>query len=336
MSDSIEFREATRADRDAILALRAVAFPGEDIEKQLPRFWEWEFAEGYAGQGRIFVAEAEHRLVGHFAFVPQRYERNRAPVNGALAVDVMTHPDFRRRKVFSRLSSLAAAKLQKDFEMILAFQIRQKVRAGMEAGGWRAAATVPIHVQPLSLRGMVRDFGFRFAAPDPGSSPPLPRGLVRNLDDDYFDDVRTLVETAQPHQPRSAAFLRWRYRANPSWKYNLLGYVDRGELQAFLVCRDAVLRGMQSLAIVDAGFRGTSDDSLRHLIAHVCRDARTRGLSLAAAFFSVAHPACGAIKRAGFFRGPYRFQVMTQIFDESLRDALDVPLSLSWGDTDHL
>ncbi len=97
MSATVLFREGTVGDRDAILALRALAFPDDDPEKRQADFWNWEFIDGYAGAARIFVAEAGDEIVGHFAFIPQRFATPQI-VRGALAVDVMTHPQFRRQK----------------------------------------------------------------------------------------------------------------------------------------------------------------------------------------------------------------------------------------------
>src|SRR4051812_18672406 len=153
MSANVEFREGTRADRDAILALRRAAFPHDDPEKQQPDFWDWEF-----GEGRVFVAEADGRVIGHFAFVPQHYAMPEV-VRGALAVDVMTHPEFQRQRVFSRLSAFAADRLKSEFPIVTAFQIRDAVMPGMEAGGWNAAMALPVILRPLSLRSLARDFG---------------------------------------------------------------------------------------------------------------------------------------------------------------------------------
>lgn len=82
----MNIREGTARDRDAILALRRAVFPRDDVEKQRPEFWEWQF-----GRGRTFVAEEGGRVVGHLGFVPCRA----AGVAAMLACDAMVEPGGR-------------------------------------------------------------------------------------------------------------------------------------------------------------------------------------------------------------------------------------------------
>lgn len=331
MTEGIHFREGDRADRDGILALRKLAFPDEDVEKQRPSYWDWEFVAGYAGPGRVFVAECGGRIVAHFAFVPQRYRTSAGDAAGALAVDVMTDPAHRRQGVFSELARFAAARLRSDFDLVLAFQIRKAVLGGMVAGGWRPVASAPVVLRPLSIVNVIRDLA---RGADGSASIIEPSSAdVRPL------TVRELAPLADGFrgtgQPRTPAFLDWRYSSNPHSPYAMEGWFAGSELRAFLVHRPAVLKGMSTLAIVDGGARHGDDESLRELIADVCRRAR-RSVALAAALVSTSHPLHRALRRSGFFAGPHRFNVLAQAFNARFEQVLHEPWSLSWGDTDHL
>jgi GNAT superfamily N-acetyltransferase len=337
MTAPIVFREATARDRDAILALRAIAFPDDDREKQLPDFWRWEFADGYAGAGRVFVAESGDRLAGHFAFVPQRYEVHGLTVRSALAVDVMTHPDFRRQGVFSRLAKFAAEQLRRDFQLVIAFQIRDAVMAGMEAGGWRRVQQLPVLLRPISVRRIAQDFGLPLGSHRRSEvrTRVAPKE-IRPLADADFEKVDELLHATKIHQRRTADFLRWRYRRNPHWRYAIDGLFEGDTLHAFIVHRDTVLRGLRSLAIADAGFRARKERDLRRLFRHVSAMSPDRGIGVAAALLSRDHPAYRALRRAGFIRGPHKFNLLLQVFDDALRSTIADGWSLSWGDTDHL
>jgi GNAT superfamily N-acetyltransferase len=139
----IAMREATAADRDAILALRRRAFADVDREKQEPAFWEWEFAEG-----RMFIAEEDRRVVGHFGFVPRRFyvvERN---VRALLGVDAMVDPHFRRHGIFTRLATFAAEGVRNDVPLLIAWQIRPAVLEGMLRAGWKSILSAPVLLRP--------------------------------------------------------------------------------------------------------------------------------------------------------------------------------------------
>jgi len=314
----IGFREASAADRDAILALRRTTFPDEDREKQQPDFWDWEFARGYAGPGRAFVAEADGRIAAHIAFVPQTFVSRSTTIRGALAVDAMTHPDYRRQKLFSGVATFAVNSVRRDFQVITVFPIRKQVMGGLEAAGWKTVEDVPVLLRPVSFRRAIADLcsvarpRATTAAEAAAATPPL----------ESFD---RMLETDAIRQPRSIEFLEWRYLRNPHWHYTI-----DGDEQAFVVYRDTVLKGMRTMAIADCG---GDPRALRALLRRGWADAYERGVGLAAAFMSREHPAYGELRRAGFFPGPHRFRLMLQRLDRSLPAS---SWSLSWGDTDNL
>lgn len=286
---------------------------------------------GYAGTGRFFVAESGKDIIGHLAFIPQEYEQQ-GVIRCALAADAMTHPRFRRQAVFSRLTAFCAERLRDDFQVVIAFQIRRSVLPGMMAGGWRPAVRVPLLFKPLSLRSMAHDLGIRL----PGREPRAVRNSaasIRPIGEGDFDRVDGLLQTTATRQKRNRHFLAWRYRANPHWQYDIDGLFEEDHLRAFVVTRQVVLRGMTAMAIVDAG---GGDPALQQLLRFVSDRGRQRRAGLATALLSKTHPAYGPLRRCGFFPGPYRFRLLLQVLDESVREAATTPWSLSWGDTDHL
>jgi len=159
---------------------------------------------------------------------------------------------------------------------------------------------------------------------------------IRPLRDDDFEQVDALLTASNIRQKRTADFLRWRYRQNPQWQYTIDGLFEGEELQAFLIHRDTVLRGLRSLAIADVGVRRGKDAALRQLFRQVSATCHDRGVGVAAAFLTRSHPAYRSLRRCGFIRGPHRFNLLLQVFDDSLRHVTAETWSLSWGDTDHL
>src|SRR5205814_7532917 len=126
----MHIREATYADRDAILGLRARCFDDLDPEKRDPRFWHWEL-----GQARCFVGEENGQLVTHLALVPMPYAAGDELIDGALAVDAMTAPEARGRGAFSRVVVEAMHATQGDLGIATAYQIRSTVLGAMLRGG---------------------------------------------------------------------------------------------------------------------------------------------------------------------------------------------------------
>ena len=330
MTDAIRFRRGSAADRQAILSLRRKVFGDVDPEKLDPAFWDWSFRDGYAGEGLVFVAESDDRVIGHVAFVPQRYSTPAGAADGALAVDAMVDPAFHRRGVFSGLTRFSADELSSRVAFCVGLQIRKASLGGMLAGGWSLIDRVPVLMKPLSVRNIARDFGFTLrvgASRDPNSDPHVREITTQDLR--QFDRIDAKVNA----QERTASFARWRYDERPGTAYRIDGWFEDGAVRAFAVHRMTTLKGMRTLAIVDAG--SLDDRSLGLLVRALCRSNRGEA-ALAAALMSHAHPARRALASAGFFAGPYRFNLLVQVFDERYRAAATAPWALSWGDTDHV
>ncbi|HEV8434650.1 MAG TPA: GNAT family N-acetyltransferase [Thermoanaerobaculia bacterium] len=141
----MQFREASSADRDAILDLRARCFGDVDPEKRDPRFWDWEF-----GRARIFVGEEDGRLATHLALIDM-------PGAAALAVDAMTAPEARGTGAFTGVVSYAMRST--NFPITTAYQIRAAVLSAMLRGGFVTAERVPILIRPILFRSTGRTTG---------------------------------------------------------------------------------------------------------------------------------------------------------------------------------
>jgi GNAT superfamily N-acetyltransferase len=140
----MNIREGDTCDREAILALRRLAFPDVDAEKQRPDFWHWQF-----GEGRYFVAEDGGRVVGHLGFMPGR--------EAMLACDAMVDPSMQGRGVFSALATAATEIVRRDVPRVTAFQIREAVLPAMRRAGYVEVLRAPVVLRPtLALpRGRV-------------------------------------------------------------------------------------------------------------------------------------------------------------------------------------
>lgn len=297
----IELREAGPHDRDAILALRGRCFPNDDLEKQAPSFWQWEF-----GKGRMFVAHDGPRIVAHLGFVPQSWSIDGAQYDGMLAVDAMTDPDYRRQGIFHRVAALARDALRESIALSTAFQIRDAVLPPMEANGWKSVLRAPVLVKVLVGRASDR----------PTMQPEL-RGAIA---EEFLSRVA--------HVRRTDEYLQWRFVDNPLYT------IDSNDA-AYVVSRRTTLRGYDTLAIADIAWKPGRTRDARVLLHEVVSRGRAMGVRLAAALVSLSHPAMPTLVRSGFLPSPHRFRFLVNAFDERIRVSR-ARWALTWADTDHL
>ncbi|MFP5247411.1 MAG: GNAT family N-acetyltransferase [Thermoanaerobaculia bacterium] len=300
-------REATARDRDAILALRKRCFPDVDLERQEPAYWDWEF-----GQGRMFVAEIDGRIIAHLGFVPQTWLLGGEERRGMLAVDAMTDPDFRRQGHFDRVAAFARESLRSDYALSTAFQIRDAVLPGMQKNGWIPILRAPVLVKMLT-------FGHRSAGILP-AAPPASSRLIASIASDFLSNTS--------HVHRSEQHLHWRF-------YNHDHYSIEATDTAYLITRRTTLRGYDTLAIADIGWRPGRTRDARVLLSQALARARAANVQLAAALLTLSHPALPALVRSGFLPSPHRFRFLVNVFDERIRTSR-ARWALTWADTDHL
>lgn len=298
----IELREGTAADREEILALRRRCFPDDDLEKQDSRFWDWEFA-----RGRTFLAVDGPRCVAHLGFYPQTYLIDGESVSGMLAVDAMTDPDYRRQHLFTRVAEYSRDKLRESVQLSTAWQIRDAVLPAMAVNGWKPLLRASVLVKPIALRATAGDLQ--------NATAPFP-------DFPMLTTVNRAIRT-----PES---LQWRFKSNPLWQYS----VDAND-DAYVVSRRTNLRGYDTLAIADIGWRAGQSREGRLLLRESIARGRAAGVQLAAVLMTLGHPALPTLVRSGFMPSPHRFRFLANVFDDRLRLGR-AKWALSWADTDHL
>ncbi|HEY0160822.1 MAG TPA: GNAT family N-acetyltransferase [Thermoanaerobaculia bacterium] len=293
----MHFREATVADRDRILSLRRHCFGDVDPEKSDPRFWDWEFAKA-----RTFVGERDGELATHLALLDLPYMLDGREVRGALAVDAMTAPEARGQGAFGGVVRLAMT--SSDHEVATAYQIRRAVLGGMLRGGWTVAERVPVLVRPAwTWRDEAR----------------LP--LLHREDAGWMSELGGTDGCIA----RTPEFLSWRFFENLHWQYRATGF----RRQAYVVTRRTLLKGFDTLAVVDLAWhdRNAARALLRNAIAH----ARAERCTFVAALVSRRHPSFGTFLRAGFMPGPHWFRLLVHPPQHAKR-----PWRVMWADTDHL
>ncbi len=347
----MEIRDGDERDLEGILSLRRLVFGGFEEDKLRPEFWKWEFTDGPAGKAFIYMAEDGGRLAGHFADIPRRFSLNGEVTLGTLSLDLMVHPDFRRKGIFVEMGKYAAQRVEKENGLFMtAFPIRKETIAGLLKIGWEVVGELPVLVYPLRFRGIIDRYlhisplslliggvarggyslflGGRRREKDPG----IQLEEVTRLDE-KFD--RFWENASRIHSilgVRDRAFLTWRYFRNPFRNYTVYRAMDHGEMAGYLILRKVDLLNFNSAIIVD--LLALNEKSLISLVAKGIEGSAERGADLVGCMIPRKHSYYRLLRTLGFVPSLKTFLFMVYRLAKEKVPLAPEAWYVNWGDTD--
>lgn len=161
--EGIHFREATVEDKAGILQLFREAFKGGDISEKDPALWDYQVNDNPQGKAILGVAVSDNAVVGHYGMLPMVFlDENDTPVKYGLVVDVMVHPEYRRKHVFVDLSryTLDAAQKRAGISRAIGFNLTATALRAVLPGhlkvGWQPNVKLFVYVLPLNFVNLIR------------------------------------------------------------------------------------------------------------------------------------------------------------------------------------
>ncbi len=248
MADDIRVREAVESDRDGILELMRSSLGEGAIPRSLD-FWRWKHEENPFGPSPCLVATAGEEIVGLRVFMRWSWTLGSTRLKAVRAVDTATHPEWRGRGIFSRLTRGLVDQMTREGVSFVFNTPNPQSRAGYLKMGWRDVGRVTPWVRPMRptrLLSSVFSARLRSSDDDAFEDPPEPPGTDPG---ELFgrSDVEAFLRAVAPPADRlattrTATYMRWRYGNVPGTPYRASGEVQ-GSSGAILVFRLKVRRG---------------------------------------------------------------------------------------------
>ena len=344
-------RDGSEKDLQGILSLRKIAFGEMEEDKLDPRFWRWEFQEGFDGSAWIYIVEDQNRIVGHFADIPRRFSVRGEVILGSLSLDLMVHPDYWRRGIFAAMGRYGAQRVKKENGLLMiAFPIRSETIFGLKKIGWREVVKLPVLVYPIRFRGILNRY-FHF--------PPLGYlvgGIARLIYflffgvkrgkrregveiekvlslDDLFDGFWQKALSVHPIMGvRNRNYLTWRYLQHPTRKYAIYRAMKSGEMIGYIVLRKVELLNFNSAVIVD--LLALDEEVLPALVERGIQHSQQEGVDLLGFMVPQDHLYYKNLRRRGFLPSLKTFLFMVYSHSDKKIFLSPEKWYVNWGDTD--
>jgi len=299
----VEIRPARPEDVEAIVPfLRLCLGPGS-----VPRtaeFWRWKHERSPFGPSPVLLAEAGGELVGLRAFLRWRLAIGERTAEAVRAVDTATHPAWRGRGIFSRLTTELAERERARGTALVFNTPNRSSGPGYRKMGWVRVGRVPLLVRPVRWSSLLRGRGRdpEAGGPDLGRLAPVEDLLALP----WLDRLLAAVEAGRGDRryrtPLDRAYLDWRYRAIPGVEYRAL-WTGEGSEAAALVVRGRRRGRFRELVVSEALVSPTpaGAHAAAGLLGRLAAETGADYLALAAAR---ATPERSAALRAGFLLAP--------------------------------
>lgn len=282
--------------------------------------WEWVHKKnplGYhAAEGDIWVAEGPGKsIVGYYGKIRYRMRCFGEEVLGAQALNMATHPDFRRKGLGTELilSSLRDSR-RNGFKLIFGFPnassypIAVKIGAAdagpasalllvLDPGTYFAQAQgSPIQRAAFKAGYFLRGIGFpRGQAAGTSSDSEIQSGLAEATD----SVGEGIVKKFDVALVRSREYLEWRYA--PQWgDYNIVSIVKGGESQGYAVTSSHTRGALKGVRLLEFVARDDTPKMYDLLLANVLRKARLQGSTHLTVSATTTGNAAQSLQRQGF------------------------------------
>lgn len=212
-------RVAQEQDIPAIIELFRLSL-GTEGGAPVESFWRWKHIDNPFGVSPVLLAFDGDKLVGLRAFMRWQWQHAGNILPAFRAVDTGTHPDYRGKGIFSRLTKQLVAELKESEQPSFIYNTpNDKSKPGYLKMGWEV----------LGKPQVIGSVAFSYSGDAPRRFEAYHRELqsldFSTLSPNYKADLNPSLI----HVNHSLDYYKWRYQSIPEIPYGVFRFENWGE-----------------------------------------------------------------------------------------------------------
>ena len=322
MQDQLLLRAYREGDERGLVELRKAVYPHRGYGLEHWMGWRRRmYQENPAGAGKIWLAEHESRIVAQRPLILMNLKIDNEIIRIGQTIDLMTHPGYRRRGVFSKLERyvLDEAK-QQGICLIIGFP-NKAAHPGHVKSGWLDVATMQVVFKPLNwvnvlktriknkfvlklgeISGTLADKTFYREKRVP-TIEGLTIAHVSSFDDRVNELWCTLRGQYRIMVAKDKNYLNWRYCTIPGVNYSIYVAEKAGEISGYLVFRCVQMKQISVGVVFE--ILAQSGDIAQCLVSQTIEHCRRQKVDLIY-YSAIANKAgVNAFRKNGFISVPF-------------------------------
>lgn len=330
MGDNIILTKSVGSiNREEILRLRQIVFKDEDPIKETPEYWNWEFIDGYFGEAEKYLVLTDAiKVIGYYAFLPQRYKVFNKEYSAGLPVDAMIDPEFRRLRIFSKLQQFSITTTSASF--LIGYTKRKEILPAELKGGYLIAKKIPLYIYPTNWKLIIKRF-----LPSKSLTnfisffPTLFFNTVyknKRLNKEIFyseivSDLSVSLDNFFQNKTishdiysiKNNDFIKWRYDDIPLVNYEkFIIKESTTKVIGYFVLREKIINGINFLNIVDLELLYENKNLLKYIIREIKIIAKKRKIAGVTFLLLDNGFISSIVKNSGFLKFPLKLHLMMQ------------------------
>lgn len=205
-------RVATEADIPAILELFELSL-GTEGGAPVASFWRWKHIENPFGVSPVLLAFDNEKLIGLRAFMRWKWQYQHQVLPAFRAVDTATHPEYRGKGIFSKLTKALIEELKRSEPSCFIYNTpNAQSKPGYLKMGWQVLG------KPNVAGSVALAFG--------GNTLYKFKAFQKALQTVNFDQLpyKSANTNGVVHTDQSLSYLKWRYQSIPEIPYGTYTY----------------------------------------------------------------------------------------------------------------
>lgn len=320
--------------------------------------WFYDYFDNISNS--VAVAETERKIVALQPFTLLSLKTPDGERKVAFLTGVGTHPDYRRRGIFSSLIEFTTNALYNrgDIQFVYTFPNEFSFPGFLKLTGWQLFGELNLYIKPLNLfstsKGFIKSLKKGLAASERSeinrnflywnniASLYMEKDeffIINKFSSEFDNFWNRLKNNYNICLKRDSIYLNWRYIDNPQRdRYLILGYRIDKEIKGYIVLKKEILFNCTSGLIVD--ILSADNKVADSLIKEALRIFKGENLTISGFAGIPSKDINIALKKNGYFMVPRRFLpkhfwlVYKPLQNNSFNSLKNC--YLTWGDTDLL
>jgi hypothetical protein len=310
----VTVRKYREGDEEGILELRKLCFGAADA-----KMWSWEFKEAPYGN-LIVIAECNGVVIGFYGSIPVKMKVGDETLMGSIVGDVMVHPDFRLKGLYSSIGERWWQEVKKEgYAISYAF-------GGKITSGHRSPREAFVVCRVLMLVKFYDTYGelkrrmsnrvlakilaifanpiFRifYRAKKRPNVSKVTLSEIRMFDErvsDFWNEVSKGFKIAIV---RNKEYLNWRYFQRPNSNFKVLLAEEEGRILGYIVFSYSETLDERRGYIIDIVAQPERPEIIQSLVSEAIDRLKKEEVDVILCWMMANNPYYEVIKKNGFIR----------------------------------